>query len=171
MNIVFYISSAIAVLAAIMVVTRTSAVHALLYLVVSMLAISLVFFVLGAPLIAALEVVVYAGAIMVLFVFVVMLLNLGSQATEQERLWLQPRVWRGPSFLAALLLILLGYALRETHTVIPSVPMLEPAAIGQSLFGPYMLAVELASILLLAGLVGAFSIARRDVLTRKERSS
>ena len=73
------------------------AVHALLYLIVSLLAVALVFFTLGAPFVAALEVIVYAGAIMVLFVFVVMMLNLGPSAAEQERRWLAPRTWVGPA--------------------------------------------------------------------------
>ena len=74
--------------------------HALLYLVVSLLSVALIFFMLGAPFAAALEVIVYAGAIMVLFVFVVMMLNLGPQTAAQERQWLDPgsgsgrRCWR-----------------------------------------------------------------------------
>ena len=60
-----------------MVITRTKAIHALLYLVVSFLALALVFYVLGAPFVAALEVIIYAGAIMVLFLFALMLINPG----------------------------------------------------------------------------------------------
>ena len=77
MNLVFYISALVAVIATTMVITRLNAVHALLYLIVSLLSVALIFFVLGAPFVAALEVIVYAGAIMVLFVFVIMMLNLG----------------------------------------------------------------------------------------------
>ena len=65
--------------------------HALLYLIVSLLAVALVFFTLGAPFVAALEVIIYAGAIMVLFVFVVMMLNLGARAVaREERLAARP---------------------------------------------------------------------------------
>ena len=63
-------------------ITRLNAVHALLYLVVSLLAVAMVFFILGAPFVAALEVIIYAGAIMVLFIFVMMMLNIGDRATE-----------------------------------------------------------------------------------------
>ncbi len=63
-------------------ITRLVAVHALLYLIVSLLAVAVVFYTMGAPLVAALEVIIYAGAIVVLFVFVVMMLNLGTQARE-----------------------------------------------------------------------------------------
>ena len=84
----FYVAAAIALFATIMVVISTNPVHALLYLVLSLLSVAVIFFVLGAPFAAALEVIVYAGAILVLFVFVVMMLNLGEQVTEQERRWL-----------------------------------------------------------------------------------
>ncbi|HXR80916.1 MAG TPA: NADH-quinone oxidoreductase subunit J, partial [Saprospiraceae bacterium] len=72
----FYIASAIAVAATIMVITRHNLIHALLYLVVSFLAIAVVFYLIGAPFIAALEVIIYAGAIVVLIIFVIMMLNL-----------------------------------------------------------------------------------------------
>ena len=82
-NLVFYISGAVALAATLMVVTRTNAVHAALYLLVSLLAVALVFFSLGAPFVAALEIVVYAGAIMVLFVFVIMMLNIGPAGDRE----------------------------------------------------------------------------------------
>ena len=82
MLIVFYIAGAVAILATVLMLTRLNAVHALLYLVVSLLAVAVVFYTLGAPFVAALEVIIYAGAIMVLFVFVVMMLNLGEQASR-----------------------------------------------------------------------------------------
>ena len=94
-----------------MVITQRRAVHALLYLILSLLAIALIFFTLGAPFVAALEVIIYAGAIMVLFVFVIMMLNLGGQAAEQERHWLGPATWIGPGILAAILLAEVVYVL------------------------------------------------------------
>ena len=71
-----------AVIATLLAITRLVAVHALLYLIVSLLAVAVVFYTMGAPLVAALEVIIYAGAIVVLFVFVVMMLNLGAKARE-----------------------------------------------------------------------------------------
>ncbi|MFX5933707.1 NADH-quinone oxidoreductase subunit J, partial [Acinetobacter baumannii] len=91
-------------------ITHTNAVHALLYLIISLMAVAVVFYSLGAPFAAALEVIVYAGAIMVLFVFVVMMLNLGSQTADQERHWLEPRIWFGPSIMAAILLVVLVFS-------------------------------------------------------------
>ena len=97
MILMFYIAAAIAVFSTLMMLTRLHAVHALLYLVVALLAVAVVFYTLGAPFIAALEVIIYAGAIMVLFVFVVMLLNLGVRATTIEREWLRPTMYIGPA--------------------------------------------------------------------------
>src|SRR5436853_6877326 len=104
MAVLFYISSVIAIIATIMVITRYHPIHALLYLVVSFLAVAMIFLSLGAPFMAALEVIVYSGAIIVLFIFVVMMLNLGKETAIQEKLWLQPKVWIGPAVLVAVLL-------------------------------------------------------------------
>jgi len=169
MNALFYISAAIAVFSTVMVITRTNAVHALLYFIVSLLSVAVIFAVLGAPFVAALEVIVYAGAIMVLFVFVVMLLNVGADSTEQERMLLIPRVWIVPAVLSLVLAAELGYALSRGSPVIHESHRVDPKTVGIALFGPYVLGVELASILLLAGLVGAYHLGRRD-WRRRERS-
>ncbi len=100
----FYIAGAVAVISTILMLTRLNLVHALLYLIVSLLAVAVVFFVLGAPFVAALEAIVYAGAIMVLFLFVVMMLNVGRHAAETERQWLTPGIWTGPVILAGILI-------------------------------------------------------------------
>jgi NADH-quinone oxidoreductase subunit J len=162
MTAIFYLSAAIAVVATFMVVSRAHAVHALLHLVVSLLAIALVFYTLGAPFAAALEVIVYAGAIVVLFVFVVMMLGLGKDATLAGGSWLQPRNWLGPALLSSALLAQLAYALLAApeggHT---AERVIEAKEVGIRLFGPYLLAVELASLLLLAALVAAYHVGRR----------
>ena len=157
---VFYLAAMIAVAATVMAITRLNAVHALLYLIVSLLAVALVFFLLGAPFAAALEVIIYAGAIIVLFVFVVMMLNLGPQTIDQERHWLRPGMWIGPSVLAALLFAELIYILIRVHPMTAAAEV-GPKQLGLTLFGPYLLGVELASMLLLAGLVGAYHLGQR----------
>lgn len=162
MTFFFYLAALIAVVSTLMVITRANAVHALLYLIVSLLAVALIFFVLGAPFAAALEVIIYAGAIMVLFVFVVMMLNLGQESAEQERRWLKPGMWWGPSALAAILLIELLYMLAAGGDAVSGGEVVDAKEVGIELFGPYLLAVELASMLLLAGLVAAFHLGRRD---------
>jgi NADH-quinone oxidoreductase subunit J len=161
MTLVFYIAAAVAVIATVLVITRTNAVHALLYLIVSLLSVSLVFYSLGAPFVAVLEVIVYAGAIMVLFLFAIMILNLGPQASEQERQWLQPDIWRGPAILTAILAVELIYLFVVAGGQPPATAAVEPREVSKALFGPYLLGVELASLLLLAGLVGAYHLSRR----------
>src|SRR6187399_1089558 len=109
MNIPFYIAAFVTILATVMVITRHNPVHALLYLIVSLLSMSVVFFLLGAPFVAILEVIIYAGAIMVLFIFVVMLLNLGAETVQQEKAWLKSKVWIGPTLLSGVLLAEISY--------------------------------------------------------------
>jgi NADH-quinone oxidoreductase subunit J len=162
MNAVFYLSAAVAIAATCMVVTRAHAVHALLYLVVSLLAIALVFYTLGAPFAAALEVIVYAGAIVVLFVFVVMMLGLGNDATLAAGSWRQLAHWLGPALLASVLLAELVYVLLAARGGDKALArVIEAKEVGIRLFGPYLLAVELASLLLLAALVAAYHVGRR----------
>ena len=160
MDWLFYISAVVAVGATLMMLTRQNAVHALLYLIVSLLAVAVVFFVLGAPFAAALEVIIYAGAIMVLFIFVVMLLNVGPRPGELESAWLSPTVWAGPAVLAAILVGEIVYILSSPGLGIEPAAEIPPVRVGLALYGPYLVAVELASMLLLAGLVGAYHLGR-----------
>ncbi|PLR40876.1 NADH-quinone oxidoreductase subunit J [Chimaeribacter californicus] len=162
MEYAFYIAALVAVVATIRVISHTNPVHALLYLIVSLLAIAAVFFSLGAYFAGALEIIVYAGAIMVLFVFVVMMLNIGNSVQEQERTWLKPSAWAGPGILSLLLLAVLIYAIRTINDQGIDGQMIDAKAVGISLFGPYVLAVELASMLLLAGLVVAYHVGREQ---------
>ncbi len=148
-----------AVVSTSMVVIQLNAVHALLYLIVSLLASGFIFYLLGAYFAAVLEVIIYAGAIMVLFIFVIMMLNLGQEAIDQEKRWLYPGIWRGPILLTLLLLA-------EFISTLSQAPLGESGRVvdakhvGVALYGPYLLAVEAASMLLLAGLVGAYHLGR-----------
>jgi NADH-quinone oxidoreductase subunit J len=161
MLIVFYMSAAVAVLATMVAITRRHAVHALLYLIVSLLAVAVVFYIIGAPFLAALELIIYAGAIMVLFLFVVMMLNVGENATEVETMWLKPHAWAWPSGLATFLLAELIYVAVTAGRPAGPMHVVTPKEIGIALFGPYAIGVELASLLLLSGLVGAYHVGRR----------
>ena len=155
MNTVFALSSLVAVAATVMVITRRNAVHALLYLIVSLLAVAVVMLLLGAVFVAALEVIIYAGAIMVLFVFVVMLIG-------PEDVVLRPRAWIGPALLGAILLGELVWVLaRGPLAAAQSTAEISPKQVGIALFGPYVLGTEVAAFLLLAGLVGAYHLGRR----------
>jgi NADH-quinone oxidoreductase subunit J len=143
-----------------MVITRYQPIHALLYLVVSFLAVAMIFLSLGAPFVAVLEIIIYAGAIMVLFIFVVMMLNLDKDTALQEKKWLQPKVWIGPSLLALVLLGEMVLLLLKGNNSALKVSVVAPRSVALSLYGEYILAVELAGFLLMAGIVGAAHIGK-----------
>ena len=155
MSALFYVSGAIAVISALLVVTQTNAMRALINLIVLTLAVASIFYALGAPFIAALQIVVYAGAIMILFVFAVMMLNLGDQAEARERGWLAGAISVTPLLLAAILLAEFTYTLAHGGAS-SATTAVAPKAVAISLFTDYLVGVELASIMLLAALVGAF---------------
>ena len=157
--ILFYITSAVAIFATVMMITRLNAIHGLLYLILSLLAAGVIFFLLGAYFAAVLEVIIYAGAIMVVFVFVIMMLNQGQKTLAQERAWLKPGIWIGPSLLALILLTEMLLIIVQGGNV-ASAHVVDSKAVGIALYGPYLLAVELASMLLLTGLVGAYHLGK-----------
>jgi len=161
----FYISSIVAILATIMVITRYKPIHALLYLVVSFLAVSMIFFSLGATFVAALEVIVYAGAIIVLFIFVVMMLNLGQETASQEKQWLQPKIWIGPSLLAFALLVEMIFLISKGDSSSMALTAVEPRKVALSVYREYIIALELIGFLLMAGIVGAAHIGQHKKRT------
>ena len=165
MIVAFYIAAAIAVISTLMVITRLNAVSALLYMVLSLLSLAVIFYLLGSPFVAALEIIIYAGAIMVLFVFVVMMLNMGDKSKEQEKKWLSQRSWAGPAILSAVMLGEIIYILLTATTEPVAGVVIGPKEVGMSLFGPYLIGVELAAMLLIAGIVGAYHLGKRKRIT------
>lgn len=161
-QVMFFISGAIAVVASLLVITNKNAVHALLYLVVSLLSLAMCFYLLGAPFAAALQIIVYAGAIMVLFVFALLLFNINRDDIKREQQWLQWQAWVGPVVLVLALLAEITYLLKF-HPAWEANPttLVDAKSVGSTLFGPYLLAVEIASFLLLAGLVGGYHLAKK----------
>ncbi|MDA1074241.1 MAG: NADH-quinone oxidoreductase subunit J [Proteobacteria bacterium] len=167
----FYIAGFVSLTATMLVITRMNASHALIYLIISLLAIAVIFYLLGAPFAAALEIVIYAGAIMVLFLFVVMMLNLGRSSVDQEQHWFLPRMWVMPGILTTILLLEMIYLLvapTSSAGISSSGTAVSPKEVGITLFGPYLITVELASILLLASLVGTYHLGRRYLRARRE---
>lgn len=159
----FYALAAVAVFASLRVVICAQPVHAVLSLIVSLLAAAGIFFILGAPFAGVLEIVVYAGAILVLFVFAVMMLNLGSD-TDAEKAWLSPDAWAAPMALAAVVATaLIAFVLSQknaqplylTRTVVGA------KTVGVALFSFYALAVQLAAFLLLGALVAAYHLGKK----------
>ncbi len=167
MTTLFYLAAGVSLVATAMALTRAHAIHALLYFVVSVFSTAVIFFLLGAPFAAALEVIIYAGAIMVLFVFVVMLLNLAPGLSGSGVSLRAPRVWAGPALLSLLLLAEMVWVLVQPVSGLGTA--VEPRVTGGVLFGSYLVGVELASLLLLAGLVAAYHLARRGPVRKGGR--
>jgi NADH-quinone oxidoreductase subunit J len=156
-NALLYLAGAVAIVATVAVVLQRKAVHALLYLIVSFFALAMSMLALGAAFAAALEVLVYAGAILVLFVFVVMMLGAEGSAPRA-------RAWIGPALLSAILLGELAYCLLAFPSSIAGStvqPEVTPKQVGLALFDQYALCAEIAAFLLIAGLVGAYHLGRR----------
>lgn len=160
MNIAFFIASGIAIFATFMAVSGRHPVHALLYLILSLLSTAVVFFTLGAPFLAALEVIIYAGAIIVLFLFVVMMLNLGPDSANHD--WVRPADWIAPGILCLVLFTLLAYTFFKGEPSPLSGNAIGPEVVSKRLFQSYLLGVQMAAFLLLAGLVGATHLRKRD---------
>jgi NADH-quinone oxidoreductase subunit J len=160
MTAVFYISAFIAVAATLAAITRMNSVHALLYFILSLLAVGVIFFVLGAPFVAALIVIINAGAIMVLFVFIIMMVNQGPGSVQQEEEWTGPWLWIAPEFMAVILFYEFVYILyHSSHASVSGSQVIHSEQVGLSLFGPYLLGIELVSMILLVGLLGAHHLA------------
>jgi NADH-quinone oxidoreductase subunit J len=140
-------------------VTRPNAVHALLYLVTTLLALAVAFFALGAAFSAVLLIMIYAGAIVVLFVFVVMTLPISPETMLRERAVLK-RAWPLPATMAAL--VIMPFLFGLGHVAPGAAAPVSARQVGRLLFGPWALAIELASFLLLAGLIGVRHIGRSD---------
>ncbi|SES86635.1 NADH dehydrogenase subunit J [Nitrosomonas marina] len=162
-EIIFYLTATVTVLAAGSILIVRNPIHAALYLVVALLALALLFFLLGAPLMAALQVMIYAGAIMVLFLFLIMVMNLRP---TQEQLPIFSAGWKGPALLALILwleLLVLFFGLLPESTD-ETITVIEPKVVGESLFGPYLLVVEAAAVLLLAALIAVLYLSRKKRL-------
>lgn len=161
----FYALAAVAIFASLRVVIHANPVHAILSMIVSLIAVAGILFVLGAPFAGALEIVVYAGAILILFVFVIMMLNLGIRNERQEEGWLDAKTWAVPTGLTIIIAVIL-YALiglnHDDAAVIGGVSI--PAkAVGTALFSKYIMLVEVAALLLLAALVAAYHLGKESL--------
>jgi NADH-quinone oxidoreductase subunit J len=158
-TILFYIIGFIMLSATLMCITRRNPVHAVIYLVAGFFALALMFYLLGAPLVAAWEIIVYAGAIMVLFLFIIMMLGLAPQETPAGpglQRW-GPLVLLSASLMACTVLLVMQdpAAGREIGDF-----YLAPQAVGEALFGHYVLAVEMVSFQLLFATIGAYLLGR-----------
>lgn len=156
----FYALSLVAIWASLRVVTQANPVHAILSMIVSLLAVAGIFFIIGAPFAGVLEMIVYAGAILVLFVFVIMMLNLGTD-TREEKTWLTANAWATPFCLTLIIGgVLVGF-LTGSQDVMLQEHTIGVKDVGISLFTRYVLLVEVAGFLLLGALVAAYHLGKK----------
>ena len=165
--IAFYALAAVAVGASMLVIAQRNPIYSVLLLIASFGALSGLYVLLDAPFVAVIQIIVYAGAIMVLFLFVVMLLNAPHEDTEHD-LRVHPLLRAGPLgfgvVLALALIGELGWALvrgRESGAFAGG-SVSSVRSIGQSLFTDYSFQFEVTSVLILVAMVGAVVLARRE---------
>jgi NADH-quinone oxidoreductase subunit J len=157
-QIIFYIAAILAVASTAMVILSKNAIYAVLFLIMSLFAISIVFFTLGAPFIGMLEIIIYAGAIMVLFLFVVMMLNLGKANPDPDLQRPTRKQMILPGLFALALLVETLMVLTRGAPMIASSKIFGPREIGLALYGKHFLGVELASLVLLIGVIGGMHL-------------
>lgn len=158
-TVLFILFGAIAVCGAIMVVTRKHPMASALYLILTLFAVAALFVLRQAHFLAAVQVIVYAGAVVVLFVFVIMLINVPEDRLPVER----ATTTRVLGVLAAGFFILESAVLARRYSM-PIGPAAEVGtveAVGRALFTDYLLAFEITSVLLLAAVIGAIALAKR----------
>jgi NADH-quinone oxidoreductase subunit J len=160
-QLVFFFFAAVAIGAAINVLAQKHVLYSALSLILMLTAVSVLFILLRADFLAMIQIIVYAGAIMVLFTFVIMLLNLPADEEGHDPLrWLKfIGIPSGLFFLFLIIGTLWGAEpLRDSAELVGS-----PAAIGKSLFSDYLLPFEVTSLLILIALVGAVIFAKKDL--------
>lgn len=158
-TIIFYVLAAIILVTTGIAISRRNLVHAVVYLVFSFFGSAMLFYLFGAPLLAVLEVIIYAGAIMILFLFIIMMVKV--EASRERMFPIQQ--WL-PMAIIGILYMIIGATLVTSAPgagVTLEIAMAEPKAFGEYLFQRHWLSIEIVSLLLLVALVGALHLGRR----------
>ncbi len=157
---IFYILAAAAIIATLLAIIEKHPVHAILYLVTSLFSIAVIFYLLMAPLAAAFEVILYAGAIMVLFLFVIMMLDLGHPEKGLSPHWKEwlPAVTLTGISIASLVAVIVS----RHESALTAATALPIRTVAMRLFHEHGLAVELISLQLLFALVGALYLGKQS---------
>ena len=163
----FYFLSALALAGGVLVITRRNPVHSALALIVTLLALAGIYLMLYAPFVAGVQIILYAGGIMVLFLFVIMLVDVGRAEKERQfnRQWIVAIV----SAMGLGVLFVEVFAKSRVLAQLMQKPMPTFAEsnntqlVGQGLYGNYMLAFEVASLLLLVAIIGAVVMAKKKI--------
>jgi NADH-quinone oxidoreductase subunit J len=163
-RVIFYVVAAVIVGATALAITRRNPIHAVVYLVISFLGSAVLFFLLGAPFLAAVEIIIYAGAIMVLFLFVVMMFRI-QKVEPKGYPWRQwgPALLCGALFLSVLSLAAFQDPVGRTTL---EMTMVSPGDFGRFVFERYWLAIEMISLLLFLGLLAAIHLGKAKRETR-----
>jgi NADH-quinone oxidoreductase subunit J len=166
-GIIFYLLAFVMIVATALAVTRTRLVHAVVFLVISFFSTALLFYLLGAPFLAALEVIIYAGAIIVMFLFMIMTLKMEERERRGGSLF---RPWVFPIFLGAISLALLAALVwvEPGHGLLLKPAMASPLEFGAYIFREFWFSVEVASFLLFVALVGALYLGREKGREKKK---
>ena len=158
-SIIFYILAAVILITTGIAITRRNLVHAVVYLVFSFFGSAMMFYLFGAPLLAILEVIIYAGAIMILFLFIIMMVNVEA---SRERLF--PIQQSLPMAVIGIFYLIIGGVIVNSapgaHVTL-EIALAKPKAFGEYLFQRHWLSIEMVSLLLLIALVGALLLGRR----------
>ena len=156
--IIFYVLAAVIVVTTGLAITRRNLVHAVVYLVFSFFGSAMMFYLFGAPLLAVLEVIIYAGAIMILFLFIIMMVK---AVPDEEKLF-PLRQWLPVALMGVVYLVIgavIIYAAPGSQIPL-KIALARPEAFGEYLFRRHWLAIEMISLLLLIALVGALYLGR-----------
>lgn len=162
LSFLFFVFAAVAVAAAIMMVAHPNPVYCALFLILTLFAVAGLFVLLNAPFIAAVHIIIYAGAIMVLFLFVIMLLDLTGEGVKERPSWVLQMSGIG---VAVILLIELGLFLKSagadsTLASTQSGLIGDTRAVGTLLFTKYLFPFEVASVLILSAIIGSVILAK-----------
>ncbi len=156
---IFYLLALLILGSTALAITRRNLVHAVIYLIFSFFGSAMLFYLLGAPYLAILEVIIYAGAIMVLFLFIVIMLKLKK---AERKLFPPKQLLPAAVFGAAYIAIGIGLVISEPGSrIVLKTATADPAVFGQYIFERHWLSVEIVSLLLLVALIGALILGRR----------
>jgi NADH-quinone oxidoreductase subunit J len=157
--IIFYVLAAVILVTTGLAITRRNLVHVVVYLVFSFFGSAMMFYLFGAPLLAVLEVIIYAGAIMILFLFIIMMVKV--EASEEPLFPIQQ--WL-PIVLIGVVYLIIGAGIVSSapgSQVTLEIALAKPKAFGEYLFQRHWLVIEIVSLLLLIALVGALYLGRK----------
>jgi NADH-quinone oxidoreductase subunit J len=162
-QILFWFLSVVALFSALMVITSKNPVHSVLWLIATFFAISGHYILLNAQFLAIVNIIVYAGAIMVLFLFVIMLMNLNKETEPQKNRWLRiAGAIAGGSLLLVLVAALKDTDIKQQEALVNEGSIGLIKSLGKELFTTYVVPFEISSILFLSAMVGAVVIGKKE---------